>query len=85
MFVLGTVQMGLQYGIANTYGKPGVEEASRMVRYARECGINYVDTAQVYGDSETVLGEVLGETRGLPQVNVISKISPCLHDAGDAA
>jgi aryl-alcohol dehydrogenase-like predicted oxidoreductase len=35
------------------------EEAYRAVRRALELGINYVDTAPRYGDSEEVLGEAL--------------------------
>jgi uncharacterized protein len=35
------------------------EEAVRMVRYAIDNGINYVDTAYMYPDSETITGNAL--------------------------
>ena len=82
MFVLGTVQMGLDYGIANTQGKPTLEEAIKMVRYARKSGINCFDTAQIYGISESVLGEALSTTGGCSDVKLVSKFSPDLHAAG---
>lgn len=36
-----------------------LEEAKRIVRHAIELGINYIDTAPAYGDSEKVLGYAL--------------------------
>jgi len=41
------------------------EEATRMVKYAIEKGVNYFDTAYIYhaGQSETFLGKVLKEYR----------------------
>ncbi|WP_338688859.1 aldo/keto reductase [Haloferula helveola] len=35
----------------------GVEESRRILTAAREAGINYIDTAPAYGDSEATLGE----------------------------
>ena len=40
-------------------GGQGREEAYRAVRRALELGVNYVDTAPTYADSEEVLGEAL--------------------------
>ncbi|MCL1856538.1 MAG: aldo/keto reductase [Kiritimatiellaeota bacterium] len=40
-----------------TQGDAG--EAHRAIRRARECGVNFFDTAPGYGDSEKVLGEGL--------------------------
>ncbi|NVM00850.1 MAG: aldo/keto reductase [Candidatus Helarchaeota archaeon] len=34
-----------------------------VVRYAVDCGVNYIDTAPVYGRSEVLIGEVLKEKR----------------------
>ena len=55
--VLGTVQLGMPYGIANRLGKPSQEVATSIVRTAWSKGIREFDTAQGYGDSETVLGK----------------------------
>ncbi|MCI2807805.1 aldo/keto reductase [Eoetvoesiella caeni] len=55
---LGTVQFGLAYGVANRAGKVGFSEAQAILREARSSGINTLDTAIAYGDSETLLGEI---------------------------
>jgi aryl-alcohol dehydrogenase-like predicted oxidoreductase len=57
--MLGTVQLGLNYGIANTAGKPGEEMAFSILKTALESGINCFDTAADYGDSEKVIGKFL--------------------------
>ncbi len=53
---LGTVQLGMNYGIANTGGKPDQQKSFSMLREALEHGITSLDTARGYGDSEKVLG-----------------------------
>ena len=57
--VLGSVQLGLDYGAANRTGKPSHEAALRLVRRAAESGVKTFDTARAYGDSEERLGEAL--------------------------
>lgn len=54
---LGTVQFGLPYGIANQTGQVGRSEAKEMLRVAAASGIDTLDTAIAYGESETCLGE----------------------------
>jgi aryl-alcohol dehydrogenase-like predicted oxidoreductase len=54
---LGTVQLGLNYGIANNEGKTSTDEAARILELAENIGIRFIDTAAMYGDSETVIGE----------------------------
>lgn len=56
--VLGTVQFGLDYGINNSAGRPSLSEAHEIVKYALANGIREFDTAQAYGDSEEVLGNI---------------------------
>ncbi|MDC0592063.1 aldo/keto reductase [Balneolaceae bacterium] len=53
---LGTAQFGLDYGISNPDGKTSLEEVSKILDTAFNNGIRILDTAQVYGDSESVLG-----------------------------
>lgn len=61
---LGTVQFGLDYGVSNTDGKVGAGEVARILALAREVGIDTLDTAPAYGDSEGVLGaQALGDFR----------------------
>lgn len=57
-FILGTAQLGLNYGINNKSGKPDMSQASRIIKKATELGVQYLDTADVYGDSQKVLGEI---------------------------
>jgi aryl-alcohol dehydrogenase-like predicted oxidoreductase len=58
---LGTVQLGQNYGIANKEGKPDEEKAFRIIDSAIASGVNCIDTAAVYGDSEKVIGKYLAE------------------------
>ena len=71
--VLGSVQLGLDYGAANRTGKPSHEAALRLVRRAAESGVKTFDTARAYGDSEERLGEALAVTK---PVRTITKLSP---------
>lgn len=53
---LGTVQFGLDYGISNKSGKTNREEAHKILNYCYLNGINLIDTARTYGNSEEVIG-----------------------------
>jgi len=66
---LGTVQFGLPYGIANRHGQVGLTEARDMLALAQAHGIDTLDTAVSYGDSESVLGEI-----GVSQFAIVSKL-----------
>lgn len=59
---LGTVQLGLNYGINNKSGKPSADTASEILKTAEECGITTFDTAAAYGDSECVIGEYFSKS-----------------------
>lgn len=77
--VLGTVQLGLPYGVANTHGQPDSSQALEIVRAAFAGGITCFDTAQAYGNSEEVLGgclAALGRLSGESAARVISKPAP---------
>jgi aryl-alcohol dehydrogenase-like predicted oxidoreductase len=58
---LGTVELGMDYGIPvpGAYGRPSESAAERLVHAALDTGINLIDTAQAYGNSEAVLGRAL--------------------------
>jgi aryl-alcohol dehydrogenase-like predicted oxidoreductase len=74
--MLGTVQFGLEYGIANTAGQPSFERVCEILKTAHEGGITALDTAAAYGTSEEVLGEAL-ERLGLREaMTVVSKVPP---------
>jgi uncharacterized protein len=55
--ILGTVQLGTNYGINNLIGKQTHEENLEILNYAYENGILYLDSAAAYGDAETLIGQ----------------------------
>ena len=81
MFVLGTAQIGMEYGIANRTRTPDLEMVVDIVRTAWEGGISYFDTAQAYGASEELLGNALRIVGINKKAKVITKISPNLEKA----
>jgi aryl-alcohol dehydrogenase-like predicted oxidoreductase len=68
---LGTVQFGLAYGIANREGQVTTTAAAAIVRCARAAGMDTLDTAAGYGDSEARLGTI-----GVSDWRVVSKLPP---------
>jgi aryl-alcohol dehydrogenase-like predicted oxidoreductase len=66
---IGTAQFGLDYGIANRMGKVNFEEIQKILDFALDMGINTLDTAIAYGDSETRLGMA-----GVNNWNIVSKL-----------
>jgi len=53
---LGTVQLGMNYGIANDKGQPELAQSYKMLDCALKNGVTSLDTARAYGTSEDVLG-----------------------------
>jgi aryl-alcohol dehydrogenase-like predicted oxidoreductase len=74
---LGTVQFGLAYGVSNTTGQVSMQEVRRIFDEAKDCGIDTLDTAIAYGESETVLGQL-----GVGDWRVVSKL-PALPTSAD--
>jgi aryl-alcohol dehydrogenase-like predicted oxidoreductase len=79
-WVLGTVQFGMRYGVANTGGAVEPGEAGRILALARASGIRMLDTAAAYGDSESVLGGA-----GVRGMKVITKLPACPAGEPDVA
>ena len=74
---LGTVQFGMDYGIANRTGQVPKSAIASILARARAASIDTLDTAIAYGDSETRLGEC-----GVREFRVFTKL-PKLDDASD--
>lgn len=70
---LGTVQFGLNYGIANRNGQPNQDDINNIIDYVIDNGINTFDTAQAYGVSEQVLGKALRD-KNREELFIISKL-----------
>src|SRR3989338_7667478 len=83
--VLGTVQLGLDYGINNPRGKPSKNESLAMLARAHEQGIRVFDTAFGYGDAEEIIGEFIMTKKLGDQARIISKLEPnCVpENSGD--
>ncbi len=71
---LGAAQFGLSYGIANQSGQVSRNEGIDLLRLAAENGINTIDTAIAYGESESKLGEI-----GVEDWLIVSKL-PAIPD-----
>src|SRR5690606_37216178 len=69
---LGTVALGLDYGIANRNGRPGKHEAFAILSAALESGITCWDTARTYGNAEELIGEFLQSDNRSP-VTLVTK------------
>lgn len=82
--VLGTVQFGLNYGIANTNGKPSAERVRQILQKAYDRGIRTLDTAAAYGESETVLGNELANLGLSDRMKIVSKVPPLPENCSDA-
>ena len=72
---LGSAQLGMAYGVANTAGQPSEAGALAILDRAVALGITTIDTARAYGDAETRIGKWLA-ARNPAGVNVLTKIPP---------
>lgn len=72
--MLGTVQLGMPYGIANRAGQPDYGRARAIVAAAAEGGVNCLDTAAAYGESEAIVGRALQELRLADRMVVVTKV-----------
>lgn len=73
--VLGTAQLGLAYGIANRIGQVDPVSAQELIKIAISNGIEYLDTARAYGNSEEVIGSSIS-SGWVGRAQVITKLSP---------
>lgn len=81
---LGSAQFGMKYGIANVHGIPSIADVEQIVHAAIDRGVTHIDTARLYGESESRIGRaLLGPWR--QRVSVITKIGPVsLAEPADA-
>ena len=73
--VLGTAQLGADYGIAYTSKKITPQGFQSIMCAARDAGVNSIDTAMAYGDSHKVLGEI-----GVDEWTITTKLPPVPDD-----
>jgi len=72
---LGTAQFGIDYGINNDRGKIPFDEVFAILDEALNNGIDTLDTAVAYGDSESIIGNYHKKTGR--EFKIISKLPKC--------
>jgi len=77
--VIGTVQLGMKYGIANRTGQPDYKTSESIIKTAWDSGIREFDTAQAYGESEHIIGKVLSSLGINNEVKIASKFHPIIN------
>ena len=78
--VLGGAQLGLPYGILNGGETLSREEVARILNTAVDHGIDSIDTAIAYGQSESIIGETSQN-----RFNIISKLPPLPVDVSNVS
>ncbi len=71
--ILGTVQMGVAYGINNHSGKISMQHSIELLDYAFDHGIELLDSAEAYGNAHEVIG-VFHKKHPEKQFKVITKL-----------
>ena len=69
---IGSAQFGSNYGVSNLNGELDSPEIIKILNYAYSIGINTIDTAQLYGNSESKIGKYLNEYK-YERWNIITK------------
>lgn len=77
---LGTSQFGSAYGLSNRVGQPSKSDVKDILTLALDGGINVLDTARLYGDSEAWIGELLA-SHPLSDLVVVTKLKQIPLDA----
>ena len=77
---LGTVQFGLNYGVANKVGQVDTIMASSILQLASRSGIDTLDTAIDYGNSENLLGKI-----GVRSWKVVTKLPAMPQDCSSVS
>ena len=75
---IGTVQIGLDYGISNQVGKVAFNEVQKILTFAKKHNITYLDTAMAYGLSEEVIG-LYRKKNNDKDFKIITKIPDTKH------
>lgn len=81
VFSLGTVQLGMDYGLGEHTQKPQEEYAHALLNRAVANGVNTLDTANNYGESEKVIGRWLKTLDKSKRPLVVTKIGPLDHSS----
>lgn len=76
--IIGGAQLGLDYGINNSKGQVSKDEICKLIKNAVLNGIECIDTAQDYGNSEENIGSAL-KLLNESSIKVITKLNIGKH------
>jgi len=76
--IIGSAQLGMDYGIAKKSKKILSSEFSKILDLARNNGVNQIDTAFSYGSSHKELGKI-----GISDFKITTKLPPLNENKGD--
>jgi aryl-alcohol dehydrogenase-like predicted oxidoreductase len=83
----GTAQLGLDYGISNSLGKTSKSEGLKIQENLESKDSYFVDTSSLYGDSESVLGDIINKKnkiiskyKNLQSINLKNQIRKSLDN-----
>jgi aryl-alcohol dehydrogenase-like predicted oxidoreductase len=79
--ILGTVQLGRNYGIANRNGVPPETISLDILTAAANAGVEIFDTAPNYGGSEALIGRFLDSWPGKEPRIITKLVSGVIRDA----
>lgn len=60
------------YSLGGVYGPKDLDEFARMIRRAYELGVTFFDTADAYGDAESILGRIVRGFRD--EIHIATKV-----------
>ena len=78
----------LGYGcmrFTKTGNKIDIDKAEKELLYAIEHGVNYLDTAYIYGGSEAALGEILERNQLRDRINIATKLPQYMVRSAEGA
>ena len=89
--ILGTVQMGLPYGINNSNGQISLDDSLAILKYAFDSGIETLDSAEAYGNAHQAIGafhskyptkrfKVITKLPNQTNENIITKVAGYLDE-----
>lgn len=81
---LGTVQLGVPYGVANKTGMPSDLQAKELLQSAIDSGVTTFDTARGYGESESRLGHLLS-LGYRDRISIVTKLNVMSELPADAS
>lgn len=86
ILAIGTAQFGMNYGIKNNHKRLDSVTINNILDVARDNNIKTIDTAQGYGDSETVLGNyfrnnLISDFKIITKINKTTNLSQLVNDS----